>query len=153
MCQSHTGRLTGLWFLPKPAFGLNTNDDVQIGYGRVKKIFWTELEQECNKHNFLLISTCILFWLVVLVSNQKVELAAPTLTLFMFSSCTTSINRLSKERISGCDRKSLWSCSILRGLKQTNIQVIHTYSPGKQVARNFSAASNILPSTRYLWDT
>ena len=21
------GRLTGLWFLPKPAFGLNTNDD------------------------------------------------------------------------------------------------------------------------------
>ena len=28
MCQSHTGRLTGLWFLPKPAFGLNTNDDV-----------------------------------------------------------------------------------------------------------------------------
>jgi hypothetical protein len=26
-CQSHTGRLTGLWFLPKPAFGLNTNDD------------------------------------------------------------------------------------------------------------------------------
>ena len=27
MCQSHTGRLTGLWFLPKLAFGLNTNDD------------------------------------------------------------------------------------------------------------------------------
>ena len=27
VCQSHTGRLTGLWFLPKPAFGLNTNDD------------------------------------------------------------------------------------------------------------------------------
>ena len=27
MCQSHTGRLTGLWFLLKPAFGLNTNDD------------------------------------------------------------------------------------------------------------------------------
>ena len=27
MCQSHTGRLTGLWFLPNPAFGLNTNDD------------------------------------------------------------------------------------------------------------------------------
>ena len=27
MCQSHTGRLTGLWFLPKPAFGLNTTDD------------------------------------------------------------------------------------------------------------------------------
>ena len=27
MCQSHTGRLTGLWFLPKPAFGLSTNDD------------------------------------------------------------------------------------------------------------------------------
>ena len=27
MCQSHTGRLTGRWFLPKPAFGLNTNDD------------------------------------------------------------------------------------------------------------------------------
>ena len=27
MCQSHTGRLTGLWFLSKPAFGLNTNDD------------------------------------------------------------------------------------------------------------------------------
>ena len=27
MCQSHTGRLAGLWFLPKPAFGLNTNDD------------------------------------------------------------------------------------------------------------------------------
>ena len=26
MCQSHTGRLTGLWFLPKLAFGLNTND-------------------------------------------------------------------------------------------------------------------------------
>ena len=27
MFQSHTGRLTGLWFLPKPAFGLNTDDD------------------------------------------------------------------------------------------------------------------------------
>ena len=27
MCQSHTGRLTGLWFLPKPAFGLNTNNN------------------------------------------------------------------------------------------------------------------------------
>ena len=27
MCQSRTGRLTGLWFLPKPAFGLNTNND------------------------------------------------------------------------------------------------------------------------------
>ena len=27
MCQSHTGRLTGLWFLPEAAFGLNTNDD------------------------------------------------------------------------------------------------------------------------------
>ena len=24
VCQSHTGRLTGLWFLPYPAFGLNT---------------------------------------------------------------------------------------------------------------------------------
>jgi hypothetical protein len=24
-CQSHTGRLTGLWFLPKPAQGLNIN--------------------------------------------------------------------------------------------------------------------------------
>ena len=30
MYQSHTGRLTGLWFLPKPAFGLNTNDDIYI---------------------------------------------------------------------------------------------------------------------------
>ena len=28
MCQSHTGCLTGLWFLPKLAFGLNTNDDM-----------------------------------------------------------------------------------------------------------------------------
>ena len=27
MYQSHTGRLAGLWFLPKPAFRLNTNDD------------------------------------------------------------------------------------------------------------------------------
>jgi hypothetical protein len=24
-CQSHTGHLTGLWFLPKPAQGLNSN--------------------------------------------------------------------------------------------------------------------------------
>jgi hypothetical protein len=24
-CQSHFGRLTELWFLPKPAHGLNTN--------------------------------------------------------------------------------------------------------------------------------
>ena len=32
MCQSHTGRLTGLWFLPKPAFGLNTNDDDMWNY-------------------------------------------------------------------------------------------------------------------------
>ena len=34
MCQSHTGRLTGLWFLPKPAFGLNTttnNNNNRIG--------------------------------------------------------------------------------------------------------------------------
>ena len=31
MYQSHTGRLTGLWFLPKPAFGLNTNDDDDDG--------------------------------------------------------------------------------------------------------------------------
>ena len=30
MCQSHTGRLTELWFLPKPAFGLNTNDDDDV---------------------------------------------------------------------------------------------------------------------------
>ena len=30
MCQSHTGRLTGLWFLSKPAFGLNTNDDESL---------------------------------------------------------------------------------------------------------------------------
>ena len=35
MYQSHTGRLTGLWFLPKPAFGLNTNDD-DISYGGIK---------------------------------------------------------------------------------------------------------------------
>ena len=28
--QSHTGRLTGLWFLPKPAFGLNTNNNNNI---------------------------------------------------------------------------------------------------------------------------
>jgi hypothetical protein len=27
VCQSHTGRLTGLWFLPKLAQRLNTNDD------------------------------------------------------------------------------------------------------------------------------
>ena len=27
MCQSHTGRLTELWFLPKPAFGLNTTNN------------------------------------------------------------------------------------------------------------------------------
>jgi hypothetical protein len=26
--QSHTGRLTGLWFLPKPAQGLNTNQSI-----------------------------------------------------------------------------------------------------------------------------
>ena len=32
MCQSHTGRLTGLWFLPKPAFGLNTDDDDDLVY-------------------------------------------------------------------------------------------------------------------------
>ena len=31
MCQSHAGRLTGLWFLPEPAFGLNTNDDDDLG--------------------------------------------------------------------------------------------------------------------------
>ena len=30
MCQSHTGRLTGLWFLPKPAFELNANDDDRV---------------------------------------------------------------------------------------------------------------------------
>ena len=30
MCQSHTGHLTGLWFLPKPAFALNTNDDDEL---------------------------------------------------------------------------------------------------------------------------
>ena len=36
MCQSHTGRLTGLWFLPKPAFGLNTNDDDDICWVNIK---------------------------------------------------------------------------------------------------------------------
>ena len=29
-CQSHTGRLTGLWFLPKLAQGLNTNNNNNI---------------------------------------------------------------------------------------------------------------------------
>jgi len=28
--QSHTGRLTGLWFLPKLAQGLNTNNKIII---------------------------------------------------------------------------------------------------------------------------
>ena len=37
--QSHTGRLTGLWFLPKLAFGLNTNDDNTITISRTKKKF------------------------------------------------------------------------------------------------------------------
>jgi hypothetical protein len=27
-CESVTGRLTGLWFLPKPAQGLNTNQSI-----------------------------------------------------------------------------------------------------------------------------
>jgi len=26
VCQSHTGHMTGLWFLPSPAFKLNTNE-------------------------------------------------------------------------------------------------------------------------------
>jgi hypothetical protein len=29
--QSRTGRLTGLWFLPKPAQGLNTTENYQLG--------------------------------------------------------------------------------------------------------------------------
>jgi hypothetical protein len=28
--QSHTGRLTGLWFLPKLAQGLNTNNNKKL---------------------------------------------------------------------------------------------------------------------------
>ena len=42
MYQSHTGRLTGLWFLPKPAFGLNTNDDDD---------FWTARHVTWNIHH------------------------------------------------------------------------------------------------------
>ena len=38
MCQSHTGRLTGLWFLPKPTFGLNTNGDGLEGIIRYKRL-------------------------------------------------------------------------------------------------------------------
>jgi hypothetical protein len=34
MCQSHTGHLTGLWFLPKPAQGLNTNQSISTKGGR-----------------------------------------------------------------------------------------------------------------------
>jgi hypothetical protein len=32
--QSHTGRLTGLWVLPKPAQRLNTNDDHVLAHTR-----------------------------------------------------------------------------------------------------------------------
>ena len=28
VCQSHTGHMTGLWFLPARPLSLNTNDDV-----------------------------------------------------------------------------------------------------------------------------
>ena len=51
MCQSHTGRLTGLWFLPKPAFGLNTNDDdiyIQKNLNCIK----LELEKYCQDKTF-----------------------------------------------------------------------------------------------------
>jgi hypothetical protein len=35
--QSHTGRLTGLWFLPKLAQGLNTNNNKHGYYTRNSK--------------------------------------------------------------------------------------------------------------------
>ena len=62
MCQSHTGRLTGLWFLPKPAFGLNTNDDgvtydleLFVVQDQTKGWDFTQtLRWFIEKHNFLL---------------------------------------------------------------------------------------------------
>jgi len=30
VCQNHTGRVTGLWFLPSPAFRLNTNELINV---------------------------------------------------------------------------------------------------------------------------
>jgi hypothetical protein len=44
----HTGRLTGLWFLPKPAKGLNTNDDdenlsLNTFNGNFSSYMWTFL--------------------------------------------------------------------------------------------------------------
>ena len=51
MCQSHTGRLTGLWFLPKPAFGLNTNEWMR------KQSTWKELLSQAIPVIFLCSST------------------------------------------------------------------------------------------------
>jgi hypothetical protein len=39
-CQSHAGRLTGLWLLPKPAQGLNTNQSINVTNKEIYKIVY-----------------------------------------------------------------------------------------------------------------
>ena len=61
MCQSHTGRLTGLWFLPKPAFGLNTNDDDDIC------IYSHDIPWRTLPFTFLLLHSVVFFCVCVCV--------------------------------------------------------------------------------------
>ena len=53
VCQSHTGHMTGLWFLPVRPLWLNTNDWMkgQIIYEMTEKTLSTgkEITEECKQ--------------------------------------------------------------------------------------------------------
>ena len=89
MCQSHTGRLTGLWFLPKPAFGLNTNDDDIFRIKRLKSLFHPVPSTDAFSWNTYYPLTKLLYFIVHTVGDLKSPASNPALSsLPLLYSCS-----------------------------------------------------------------
>ena len=98
MCQSHTGRLTGLWFLPKPAFGLNTNDDDdddKLDNGEMSKYVYQE-ENSVHLRNLVEVLT---------LKNSIWGLREPWVKTWCPDTCYIAVNNYLKSEKKLCKYK------------------------------------------------
>jgi len=54
-CQSHTGHMTGLWFLPTRPLRLNTNERMKIMYFVKQLIYFHEIKVRADVLHFTIL--------------------------------------------------------------------------------------------------
>ena len=119
MCQSHTGRLTGLWFLPKPAVGLNTNDDDEVfpphwksfrlwddaqKYGTAEdgSVMWRRVDAVCMLDNQDESQDTLVMFDTYYLSTARMVIQTP-LSVMLYVHCLSCLDSLATLR-----NRSIW---------------------------------------------